>query len=263
MVFDLYTGNLIQTAFQPVSPDDLSPKRWAFNWQAEALRYDTYKLVSVQSRAVFGLISMEKADDYLYVSSIEREGYQKGKKQYEGVTQNLFAEVCLLSQRFGFEGSVAFDAKTNLVKYFERVLGAVKIGRTSRMIIDTDSAMLLYQILDMKSKRENFFLDMGAMRSRPLTPRIDKQIKAFLDARRKANPEAHERAVKALEETVTLKIKEKKLTPLVSSHASPFKPSLKTELKLKPKPKAKPATEALKKRTASRSKVKAKPATGK
>jgi hypothetical protein len=63
---------------------------------------------------------------------------------YEGVGGNLFAFACQLSFQHGFEGFIAFDAKSSLIKHYEKTLFAKQIS-TQRMIIDTNGAMRLVQ----------------------------------------------------------------------------------------------------------------------
>lgn len=65
-------------------------------------------------------------------------------KLYEGVAGNLVAYACKLSFQYGFEGFVAFTAKTKLVKHYEESLGAYHFGGR-RMIIPTESAKLLVE----------------------------------------------------------------------------------------------------------------------
>ena len=52
---------------------------------------------------------------------------------------NLVAYACKLSFQIGFEGFVAFTAKSNLVKHYEETLGANHF-KNQRMIITTAAA---------------------------------------------------------------------------------------------------------------------------
>ena len=68
---------------------------------------------------------------------------QIGKnKLYEGVPGNLVAFACKLSFQRGYDGYVAFDAKTQLIKHYQESLGAIHF-RNQRMIIDSRAAEFL------------------------------------------------------------------------------------------------------------------------
>jgi hypothetical protein len=58
------------------------------------------------------------------------------------VAGNLVAFACRLSFQRGFDGFVAFDAKTKLIVHYEKTLGAVHF-RGQRMIIPTHAAKVL------------------------------------------------------------------------------------------------------------------------
>jgi len=56
---------------------------------------------------------------------LESSPFNIGKdKLYEGVAGNLVAYACKVSFQKGFDGFVAFTAKTNLIKHYEENLGA-------------------------------------------------------------------------------------------------------------------------------------------
>ena len=68
---------------------------------------------------------------------------QIGKnKLYEGVPGNLVAFACKLSFQRGYDGYVAFDAKTQLIKHYQESLGAIHF-RNQKMIIDSRAAEFL------------------------------------------------------------------------------------------------------------------------
>ncbi|WP_432671080.1 hypothetical protein [Flavobacterium sp. SM2513] len=58
------------------------------------------------------------------------------------VSGNLVADACKVSFQKGFDGFVAFTAKTNLIKHYEENLGAFHF-KNQRMIIETESAKKL------------------------------------------------------------------------------------------------------------------------
>ena len=65
-------------------------------------------------------------------------------KIYEGVAGNLVAYACKFSFQKGFEGFVAFTAKTKLIEHYERTLGAYHLNN-QRMIIDSRAAKILVE----------------------------------------------------------------------------------------------------------------------
>jgi hypothetical protein len=54
------------------------------------------------------------------------------------------AYACKVSFQHGFDGYVAFMAKTNLIKHYEKTLGAYHIGK-NRMIIPAEAARILVE----------------------------------------------------------------------------------------------------------------------
>ena len=64
------------------------------------------------------------------------------QKLYEGVAGNLVAYACKVSFQKGYDGFVAFTAKSQLIKHYEETLGAYHF-KNQRMIIDTNSARYL------------------------------------------------------------------------------------------------------------------------
>ena len=74
---------------------------------------------------------------------IESARFNKGKeKVYFGVPGNLIAYACKVSVDKGFEGFLAFDAKTALIKHYQETLHATHF-RGQRMFIDTLAAIRL------------------------------------------------------------------------------------------------------------------------
>jgi predicted cation transporter len=74
---------------------------------------------------------------------IESAKFNKGKsKVYLGVPGNLVAFACKVSIDKGYEGFLAFDAKTTLIKHYEQSLHATHF-RGVRMFIETSAALKL------------------------------------------------------------------------------------------------------------------------
>ena len=116
---------------------------WLFNWQ-EQIKLNgraTYKLMIKDNKKIIqGLISLSNRSDHLYMHLIESAKFNKGKnKIYAGVPGNLVAFACKLSFEKGYEGYLAFDAKTVLIKHYQETLYATHFKGT-KMIIETPAA---------------------------------------------------------------------------------------------------------------------------
>jgi hypothetical protein len=73
-------------------------------------------------------------------------------KQYFGVAANLVAFTCKLSFELGFEGFVAFWAKTKLIDHYQKTLKAHLLKSPNRMGIFTGEAKYL-----VNSYYKNYF----------------------------------------------------------------------------------------------------------
>jgi hypothetical protein len=122
----------------------LKKKDWLFNWPREldTKRRQVYKLTTVaEPTLIQGLISLEVDTDHVFVYLVESADFNKGaQKQYLGVAGNLFAWACRLSFEQGYEGFVAFEAKTALLTHYQQALGAQRMGRGLRMYLATNAA---------------------------------------------------------------------------------------------------------------------------
>ena len=116
---------------------------WQFNWQEQLKLNDreTYKLVIRNNpKIIQGLISLSDPGDHIYMHLIESAKFNKGKtKIYTGVPGNLVAFACKLSFDKGYDGYLAFDAKTVLVRHYQETLFASHYKGT-KMIIETSAA---------------------------------------------------------------------------------------------------------------------------
>jgi hypothetical protein len=77
---------------------------------------------------------------------IESAKFNKGKtKIYAGVPGNLVAFACKLSFDKGYDGYLAFDAKTVLIKHYQDTLFATHFRGTKMMIETTAAKKLIKQ----------------------------------------------------------------------------------------------------------------------
>ena len=119
---------------------------WLFNWKIELddNTKEVFKLTIVNnSNIIQGMLSLTIENDHVFMHLVESAPFNIGKnKLYEGVAGNLVAYACKVSFQHGFDGFIAFDAKTKLINHYEKILGAYHFGR-QRMIIPTQSAQIL------------------------------------------------------------------------------------------------------------------------
>ena len=123
-------------------------KGWNFNWRVEYKNVITeqYKLTIVNNPSIIqGLLSITIENDHVFMDLLESAPFNIGQtKLYEGVAGNLVAYACKISFQKGFDGFVAFTAKTRLIKHYEKTLGAFHF-KNQRMIIDSRAAKRLVE----------------------------------------------------------------------------------------------------------------------
>ena len=143
------TGEVFDTVVVQLTLRDLSriPKSdWQFDWAKEIKdkTKDVYKLTTVNNPTIIqGLLSLEDKQDHIFMHLIESSKFNKGKdKVYLGVPGNLVAFACKISVDKGYQGFLAFDAKTALIKHYQETLHATHF-RGLRMFIDTNAALRL------------------------------------------------------------------------------------------------------------------------
>jgi hypothetical protein len=147
---NVLTGDSFATDISVLKSSDLKTvtkkNKWQFNWREEFAtpERDVYKLTIVNNSTIIqGLISLEIKSDHVYMHLVESAPFNKGKiKVYSGVPGNLVAFACKLSFQRGHEGNVSFLSKTQLVKHYEKTLGAFHFGGRV-MIIETTAALKL------------------------------------------------------------------------------------------------------------------------
>ncbi len=141
------SGDSLMTEVLLVAKPDLRQitrkNGWLFNWKSEfnSLEKEVYKLTILHNvHIIQGLASISFKVDHVFLNLIESAVFNRGEnKMYEGVPGNLVAFACRLSFQRGFEGFVAFHAKTQLIKHYEKTLNAVHFGN-QLMVIDTNAA---------------------------------------------------------------------------------------------------------------------------
>jgi hypothetical protein len=146
------SGDSFQTEILRLTTKDLkqatNKNGWNFDWKSELAdnAKEVYKLTIVNNPDIIqGILGLSVELGYILINLLESAPFNIGKKKlYEGVAGNLVAYACKISFQYGFEGYVAFTAKTALIKHYEKTLGANHLGG-QRMIISNKAANLLVQ----------------------------------------------------------------------------------------------------------------------
>ncbi|QMU64565.1 MAG: hypothetical protein GKR88_09905 [Flavobacteriaceae bacterium] len=149
-ILNTISGDSFQTEISTLKKSDLKnilkKNGWNFDWKTEFndLKKEVYKLTIVNNPDIIqGLLSITIESDHIYMGLLESAPFNIGKdKLYEGVAGNLVAYACKISFQKGYDGFVAFTAKTSLINHYEETLGAYHF-KNQRMIIDTEPAKFL------------------------------------------------------------------------------------------------------------------------
>ncbi len=143
---NIFSGDIFDTdIFQLFGNDtrQINKTEWQFKWQEQLKLTDreTYKLVIKDNpKIIQGLISLTDQGDHMHMHLIESAKFNRGKsKIYAGVPGNLVAFACKLSFDKGYDGYLAFDAKTTLIKHYQDTLFATHF-RGTKMMIETSAA---------------------------------------------------------------------------------------------------------------------------
>ena len=146
---NISTGEVFDTIVVRLTSKDLKSiikSEWQFDWSKELndKTKEVYKLTTEHNPTIIqGLLSIEDKEDHIFMHLIESSKFNKGKnKIYLGVPGNLVAFACKISVDRGFEGFVAFDAKSALIKHYQETLHATHF-RGLRMFIETKAALRL------------------------------------------------------------------------------------------------------------------------
>lgn len=146
---NLVTGEVFDTEIVLLSEIDskqIKKTEWQFNWHKELKdnSKEVYRLTTANNPTIIqGLLSIEDKQDHIFMHLIESSKFNRGKeKVYLGVPGNLVAYACKVSVDKGYDGFLAFDAKSALIEHYEQTLHATHF-RGLRMFIETSAALRL------------------------------------------------------------------------------------------------------------------------
>lgn len=142
------TGEIVETEYRKrnTSIKPIEYMGWKFDWsKTEKEGYTIYELFRKNSSIVEGRISFTLEGGVANVDIVETAPHNFGHKgKYEGVGGHLFAIACKISLDAGYDGFVAFTAKSDLVNHYQQTLGARCIDN-QRMYIDDIAAKSLME----------------------------------------------------------------------------------------------------------------------
>ena len=146
---NISTGEVFDTEVARLTVKNVNEVKkttWQFDWAKEIKdkTKEVYKLTTVNNPTIIqGLVSIEDKQDHIFMHLIESARFNKNKnKVYLGVPGNLVAYACKVSVDKGYQGFLAFDAKSVLIKHYEETLHATHF-RGLRMFIQTNAALRL------------------------------------------------------------------------------------------------------------------------
>ena len=142
------TGEIFETEVAAITIRNkrlIKKSAWLFDWHSEleaAPQKEVFKLTTINNPDIIqGLMCVEDKKDHVFLHLLESAKFNKGRqKLYVGTAGNLVAFACRTSFEKGYEGFVAFDSKTALIKHYEQSLGATHF-RGPRMFIETNAAL--------------------------------------------------------------------------------------------------------------------------
>jgi len=145
-IINVISGEIFETEFNKVSKKEIRKVDWLFDWDFELKDRNSkvLKMTTTENKDIIqGLVSYTIDENFIFVNLVENAKFNRGKeKLYEGVGGNLFAYCCKLSFDMGFGGYVSFKAKTTLIEYYKKSLGA-KIALGQRMYVDHEASLKL------------------------------------------------------------------------------------------------------------------------
>ncbi|WP_139492586.1 hypothetical protein [Brevibacillus dissolubilis] len=137
------SDEIYQTVCNQLLEEDLpNLLGWQFNWgeQLKLPEREVYTIKIIGDNRIQGLVSLQPNEAWVDVYLAESAPSNVGiHKEFFGVGPHLFAIACKRSFELGFDGYVAFFAKTKLIQHYITSLQAINPGG-SRMIIPTQSA---------------------------------------------------------------------------------------------------------------------------
>jgi hypothetical protein len=142
------TGKVLKTAIKKYTPKKNDLRNWKFDWTLPInQRYEVYALTLENDDELQGLIALkdEQNNMAIHIDILETAPHNYGSQgKYEGVGGHLFAFAGKLSIEKGY-GFIYFDAKTDLIEYYKKRLGAKQLGTSQRMVLEGEELLRLVE----------------------------------------------------------------------------------------------------------------------
>ncbi|MDA8211558.1 MAG: hypothetical protein M0021_06745 [Clostridia bacterium] len=123
-------------------------RNWKFDWILPVTQgYEVYALMLEKDDDLQGLIALkdEQSNMAIHIDVVETAPHNYGSYgKYEGVGGHLFAFAGKMSIEKGY-GFIYFDAKTDLIGYYKKKLGAKQLGTSQRMILEGEELLRLVE----------------------------------------------------------------------------------------------------------------------
>lgn len=134
---------------RPATAADRRRIRWyGFDWTVFRADGEVYKVGLPRTRSIEGTIALELRPGWVEVRLVAVAPRNRGRAGHYRIGGTLFAVACQRSFEEGYEGYVAFDAKTELVPHYASAYGAklLRSRGVSRMMLETREARVLVDI---------------------------------------------------------------------------------------------------------------------
>lgn len=139
-------GKVLKTAIKKHTPKKSELRSWKFDWTLPVIQgYEVYALTLENDDELQGLIALRDEQDNvaIHIDVLETAPHNYGfQGKYEGVGGHLFAFAGKMSIEKGY-GFIYFDAKTDLIEYYRKRLGAKQLGTSQRMILEGEELLKL------------------------------------------------------------------------------------------------------------------------
>lgn len=143
----LSTDEIVQTSVKRINRTPAVLDTWLFDWSQEIEQGSrVYALYANGDDRIQGLLSVgeQAADGGLFVNLLESAPFNRKPidegKEYGGVGAHLFAEAIRQSRKNRPDGYIYFIAKSDLIEYYQKAMGAVLTNPRNRYMAIFDDA---------------------------------------------------------------------------------------------------------------------------
>lgn len=146
---DTATGKRINGRISKLSKSELRNLRGSeafyFDWSLEVAN-EVYAIYRTKNDELLGLVSLTDVSNELriHINLIESAIEQQGrKKKVDGIPGCLIGFTCRMAFQRGYDGFVSLIPKTELIDYYHREFGFLRMGAS--MVIYQETAQSIIQ----------------------------------------------------------------------------------------------------------------------